>query len=434
MKTIICSAFLFLTFLVSVDARGQSRPNVFVSGNGRFSIEAPATPTERKILNYELANFSIYGEEINWIDADSNYIEVQYGSVAELADVDHKITNADRLKIIEEYKVALLDELHKVGTSTTERSFSSDGMPALEIRGTAGKQILARLFFTQYKFIAVSITGPKSEGFEPLAKKADTFRYLSKAEYSAAIIAEHTPKVLSQTGDNNHSLTDVGEQNLKGKVRMVVTKSQETPKSPQEIESEYFYDERGFLTKSIEYQIGFPVSISQWGWLDSERVSLEDSVSYELGEGPNEKSLTLITMTTENDPEKEVKRDVRFTSKYAYKFDGDGRLSEKTTIGNDGTIFIREAYSYRPFIRETAVYDGDGSLNSKLEDVLDQQGNITEERRYDNNNKLESTSIFKYAFDPNGNWIEQRSFEKTKTKGKTTLKPMYTTFRTISYY
>jgi hypothetical protein len=190
----------------------------------------------------------------------------------------------------------------------------------------------------------------------------------------------------------------------------------------------------------LVFHNGFPSIIKQWGWIDNMRVSDEGFIQYGSDEGPNEIQITEIMASPLSPPDttstsvEKKKRDDRYKDRYEYKYDDAGRLSEKTIYGNDGVVRTRTVFTYNKERREEVIYDERGAVSTRSVEILDASGNVVEERRYDHRRKFDGATVYKYEFDPRGNWMVSKSFEKRIVKGRTIFKPGYVTYRKISYY
>lgn len=388
-------------------------------------------PSQRKNLDFSLGKYMLDGEAITWQDAAQNFVELQYYYV--YGD-NHRPNQKDQEYVIAEYKKTWLSELAKSKIVVSETRFNSNGYKGVEIRAISAGRFMGRFFFTPSRFVAFLTTQHNTTGFEPLVNLLDSFHYLNKTEYVEALIAENTPAPMPQTPMVKRPQTDLQENGLKGRVRSVIADNQESSKKARQRESEDYYDESGNLVKAIYFHNGYPSTVGQWGWLDGQRVVNDNLIEYGSYEGPNENEITQIIGAPDVAISNPKPRDNRFSNRYEYKYDTQNRLSEKTIYQNDGSIWMREIYTYKNNIHEHSVLDEKGKLNSRRVELLDANGNVIEERAYDFNNKLEDATLYKYEFDSYGNWIVQKSFTKKSVKGKIQLKPGYITFRQISYF
>ncbi len=432
MKTL--RTFKIFLFLLSCAAVVQAQVPIdeFVCGKGRFALAIIAKPTKREDVRYTLGKYELNGESIAWNAAD-HFIGVEY---FEVYGEQEKLTGKDKAAVIQEYKKSLFDQLQKLGVMTNETSYDFEGFLGTEIKGISksSNRLISHLFFTKSRFVAVSITNFRSDGYEPLNKVLNSFRYLTKPEYVAALISENTPPPLPQISSFKRPQNDAQDDGLRGKIHSVMTDIQEPVKATRESLSQENYDENGNQTKTIDFHRGYPSNIIQLGWIDDARVSIDKFIEYGMNEGPNENGISELVLLDSPDDEKAKKRDGRFSNRYEYKYDLSGRLARKMTYQNDGSLWTREVKTYGPGTRENVVYGEKGKLNSKTVEILGEAGNVVETRSYDFHNKLDGIKTYKYEFDQCGNWVVRRDFDKTNVGGKVVLKPSSISYRTIKYF
>jgi YD repeat-containing protein len=332
------------------------------------------------------------------------------------------------------FKDAYAQEYSKAGITTTEIPFVSGDFRGVEIHGIGGLRFVSRMFFVQSRFYFVTAAARNVVGFDSQIALLNTFRILKKAEWSAALVSENTPPALPQIQSPQNASPDAKEEGLIGKVREVITEN-EVGKSIRETEEHTFYAENGYKTESVIFEKGYPMEIVVFGWIDGMRVSNSYYVEYGSDEGPNDNGIVnLITLGAPDSTKAVIKRDERFSERYAVQYDSDGRLIQKATYQNDGSLSSRVVITFMPNQREKTVFDGSGKLNSRTVEILDASGTIVEERNYDNEGKLEKTLAFEFKNDVHGNWIERKASTKTMTSGKSILKPFATLYRKITYY
>jgi hypothetical protein len=291
-----------------------------------------------------------------------------------------------------------------------------------------------RIFFVNDRLFALIASKSSVPDFNWHAELLGSFRTLTKSEYIAAQIKENTPEALPQAAPESHLPVDLAERDLKGKVRSIVEEEQETPKSAREMSGEVHLDPNGNLTREITYSSGYPSEVAIWGWIDGMRVKAFSLISYPFGEGPNEKEITSIIQaipTRAPDPP-EKPRDRRYDIRYEFRRDAQNRVVERKLFGNNGDLLGTENISYGPNSR-TTEFDDDGGKTRSVE-TLDGNGHVIEERFFGPAGKLERHFQYKYELDAKGNWITRKTFRKKTLKGKSTLQPLSTHFRTIVYY
>jgi YD repeat-containing protein len=432
MKHIVHTLLLavYLTFSC-INTASQSQPKSFLSGRARFSIGLPAQPTERKDVELMMGNYQLFGESMLWKTPEYPFTEVIYFNVWGEKD---KLSVADRLRVINEYKRGVIDELRNANLTVNETPYQFQGVNGVEIRGTANGTIITRIFFTKLRLYCVSTTD-RGLGLESAIKLLDSFRELTRDEHINALLAENTPAELPQTPGSAKVGLDRRNAGLKGKVRSSLEQIEGKTKSRRERSGEQYYDADGNLQKEILFINGYPTDIYMWGWIDGMRVSKDSFIDYPMAEGPNESQVSVLTaMEPPDEKTPDKKMDDRYSNKYEYKYDDNGRLTERLMFQNDGSLWQKTVYRYSANTIEETVFDDSGKLNSRTVRTLDGSGNATEEAQFDYTGKLEAVFTYKYEFDSTGNWVVRRTFKKQKSNGKSLIVPRSVEYRVISYY
>jgi hypothetical protein len=245
-------------------------------------------------------------------------------------------------------------------------------------------------------------------------------------------ITDATPAALPQGPRTGKTISDASDLNLKGKVKVVTEYSLES-NGTREIVSEKYFDEKGFLTKDINYEDGYPSSVTVWGWIDGERVLKSNDIEYAEGEKPPARNL-IITEAYVPSAKYADKIDDRYDVKYLYKFDDVGRLVEKTQLRNTGETWGRTTYSYTGDRKEERYFGRGGNEWSHTTYVLDKNGETVERWDHGENDKVVDNYTYRRTLDAQGNWIAEKTFEKKTVRGKTVQKLLWTSYRTITYY
>jgi YD repeat-containing protein len=270
---------------------------------------------------------------------------------------------------------------------------------------------------------------------EVLATRAlDTFRLLDAAALKAVKIEEATPAPLPQEPMAKKAKSDTQDENLKGKVREIIEDTVYLPGTRRERSNEKYYDARGNLIKEITFEEGYPAHVEVWGYIDGNRVRNSESIWFDSDQRPPSKEIIQSLMESPAGPPEGKKIDPRFSSRYAYKYDELGRLSEVSSFDNGGEQIDRTTYNYTTGRREERNFWGDAEEYNHKAYLLDAAGNVIEETSFNEKGAVDSRRVYKYEFDAMGNWIVQRGFAKKTVRGKTTLKPVWTIYRTITYY
>jgi hypothetical protein len=246
-------------------------------------------------------------------------------------------------------------------------------------------------------------------------------------------IKEATPEALPQSPIAAKLKSDAQDNNLKGKVKSVIEYTQDAGKSKRELYSEEYYDEKGNFIKTVDYLQGYPESVTVWGYIDGDRVIKSNHIQYAEGERPPVEGIIMV-MAQDNVKNPNIPKDARYDIKYTYKYNQQGQLVERGMYQNNGELWVRNVYNYKGNQREELHYDRDGSETSQTIEILDKNGNVIERHLMDADGKIGSKEINTYTFDSQGNWIVKKTFEPKKVKGKTVMKLLWTSYRTITYY
>ncbi|HVF30974.1 MAG TPA: hypothetical protein VNA22_08385 [Pyrinomonadaceae bacterium] len=408
---------------------GQPAVAQFTHGTGRFTIDR-TTKAAREERVFPIANYELTGESFMWNDGGGDVTEVQHFVVS---GPNYKLTTADKKKVIDAILKVFVETMTKAGAAVQQRPFRDGQLTGMELRATGATKLVSRSFFQGGRLYVLTY-GRRSASFDEITIAMKGFRILSKSEYIEALIDDFTPNALPQSPANRDVVrSEARHEGLNGKVRSVSVESQQMPRGPRTPESRITYDEFGLLTKEISFFNGYPSSVEVYGWIDGKRVSISESVEYGLNEGPNEIQITTIRgIPMQMAAEAPGTRDERYSFMYVYQYDAGGNLVDRKVLGNDGEQNIRTEFINTKAQRHRLGYDSENKLSSKTVEILDEKGNVVEERMYDDVGRLEQTLVFTYEFDQNGNWIARKEFKKVR--GKVAPSPTTMTFRRITYY
>ncbi len=321
--------------------------------------------------------------------------------------------------------------------SASEKEINYQGHKGIELRATLTDTVMIiRVFWiknTVYK-IAVLLT-EKQKQFETQAIKVlNSLKVISKEEKEKIIkekFDEATPQPLPQSPITQKVKSDAEDENLKGKVKSILQESKyikgTKADSPKQKESEGFYNEDGNWLKRISYDShGLPFQIRVYGYIDGNRVEKAGFIYYGLiFPGPPRP-------VSPNAP----KRDLRYSMKFAYKYDDKNRLSEEIVYSNDGTIWTKSVFTYNENTVEEIRYQDNGKNSSKNIKTFDSKENEIESVYFGlNSDKFREKSIYKYIdFDKNGNWIKRTRQYFTNNNETEKEEWIEEEFRTITYY
>ena len=250
-------------------------------------------------------------------------------------------------------------------------------------------------------------------------------------------IADATPAQLPQSPTDGRPRTDAQDENLKGNVKSVIEHNADNrdARPARKLYKEDHYNETGNRVTTVDYHEGYPSAVTVFGYVDGMRVSRSGDIAYAKGEKPAPKYMMFTGRVEDNLKNPDSPKDTRYSIRHAYKYDSRGRLIEEQTFANNSELVSRTTYTFeRDDRREERNYGRDGSEWSRTLEILDPSGNVVERRMYDDKDKVSDIEVNTYEFDSQGNWIVQKTVEKRIVRGRPVLKPLWTSYRTITYY
>ena len=251
-------------------------------------------------------------------------------------------------------------------------------------------------------------------------------------------IAEATPPELPQTPVPDRKGTDARDRGLRSKVKSLIEYrvDADDPRKARKLSTQSFYNEGGNLTKTVSADDdGYPGFVNVFGYIDNMRVGRSDPVAYAEGEKPPPDKKTLSNAIVVGiGPGKP--RDERYLTRYEYSYDAMGRLIEERNYENNGELAYRTTYRYSgedPAKERLQLDYGPDGTELRTRDILYPSGDIKERDMYDDG-KISDREIHQYTGDDRGNWIVDKVFEPHTAHGRQVLKPLWTMYRTITYY
>jgi hypothetical protein len=229
--------------------------------------------------------------------------------------------------------------------------------------------------------------------------------------------------------------TDAEDANLKGKVKKVITESEDRSGTwsvqGRKLSSVVYYDQNGALTQRDSYDSqGNPFQITVYGYIDGKRVSSSKIIRYEY-DPPS--AAAPPGMANAEPPRK---GDPRYEYSFEYKYE-NGKLVERQMVFNNGRKAMRYVYKHSPNQVEELVYTDEGKLNQRYLSILDANRNETERTDFGvvdfdiyGDRKYKSS----YEFDALGNWVKKTTSKAVTENGVTTWPPYSVHYRTITYY
>lgn len=419
-------AVLSIHFVLAGVACAQNTA-FFTSGDGGFSIDIPragVTVEEKRLVEKGLEG---YGKTYQWSKGGEYFFQVGYYRIETV-----KLTPAMKTTFLKSFNEGFLEDAKKAKLPVSEAPYTFAGNTGAELKivfpyGT----MTARVFVTDTRlyFMGVAVNAARSD--LNAAKILDSFRLLDAAALKAVKIEEATPAPLPQEPRAKKLKSDAEDDNLKGKIKSAIEDTVNLPGTTRERFREKYYDQQGYLTREIEFDQGYPSSVEIWGSIEGSRVSRFEGIEYDEDQRPPRKEIIQSLMESPMTPENDG--DTRYTTRYAYKYDPQGRLIETSLFDNRGSLDGRTTYTYAINRREKRSY-WDKEEHDHVADLTDEAGNTIETIEYDEKGKMLGRTVHKYELDTAGNWIVQRTFEKKTVRGKVVLKPLWITYRTITYY
>lgn len=226
--------------------------------------------------------------------------------------------------------------------------------------------------------------------------------------------------------------SDLVDEDLKGKVKMVVVESSEVSQQsivgPRRMSQLLLFNEKGHLIQRDYYGDGRPHLITQYGYIDGKRVTKGRAITYD-DDPPAPPAPPEIT--GDRSP-----RDWRYNLAYESAY-SDGKLAETKVFLNNGKLSSRTVYKRSKDQIERTAYNMRGELYQRSLMKLDRDGNVIEETSFSiYNNRVLGDRKFRYSyeFDKQGNWVKKTTSLEAVENGKSVFKPMYVLFRTITYF
>ncbi|HLL99768.1 MAG TPA: hypothetical protein VK400_01830 [Pyrinomonadaceae bacterium] len=403
----------------------------FASGDGGFKINLPKTVSSSRDINFNHGNISGYGKVYTWENPEYYYRVLYYKVEAE----NKVLTAPQKNSVINPVRETILKEAKEKKLPVTEKPYPFDGSSGTEIQifYPNGKGIM-RYFFAGKRFYLIAMSIRLGDSEARVRRILDSFSLLDTATLVAVKLAEAEPSPLPQTPAAAKFKSDALDNNLRSRVESVVEDIQYAGKAKRERHSERYYNEQGNLVREVDYLDGYPSDITVWGYIDGNRVSDVNFIFFDDDQLPPSERSTGVIRIGSPDEANLLPRDWRYSTKYDYKYNENGQLTELLKYQNNGRLSSRTVYNYKENQREEITFDGGGAETSRTLEILDKDGNVIEQNFMTAAGKFEDKTVYAYEFDSKGNWIVQEALKAKKIKGKTVMRPVWTAWRTIKYY
>lgn len=433
---------LFSTFFISADI-AQSPPNLpkivisaevpkikenFISFDGGFTIALPQLFNMRNRFEPR-EGISKGGFQYLWRTPQGNFT----ASLTELVAVPSNVK--DTLQTIVDNFIHL-QEKNNNGSLISKKEISLDGMQGVEARVHIGadSEIVFRFYILGAKVYGLAASFENTANEAAQLQILDSFKLIDEKTAVARKLEEVTPAALPQSPAIKKTKSDVEDDNLKGKVKLVSESEEDLTGaanfSKVKLSTEDYYDEKGNQIKHLYYDYrNNPDTITIYGFVDGMRVSNTGFLHYEYNPPPPPPAMM--------PPSKEAPKpsDSRYDIRYEYKYDEKRRLNEISTFNNRGEINGKTVYVYDGNKVEKTSYSRDGKVNSKIIEIFDDKGSMIESTRVGNDKYPDSKYAYTYeSFDKKGNWTKRILTGKSGQYNGGYKDINYAEYRTITYY
>jgi hypothetical protein len=416
----------------------KSSPSVvgagpFVSLEGRFSIALPQGINGFRPLAIDSPAGKMSGDAYIWKMKEGSYTAGYVDAPQSMEDAD---SSAQIFTSIRNGLAAWAGS--KNGKLISDRQMELDKHPAVEVKLEFPEALLwQRCYVVSNRLYQIVLVVSKDQRpYEAVAVKVlDSFKILTEAEVASALKAKAAaaePSPLPQEPVAARDGSDATDNHLRGEVKTVFDENEDLSgtwtvagRKPSSME---YYNKGGNLTKTQSYDYKGNLSdITVYGYIDGTRVSSFKQIEQNYNPPP----IVGASPPGATKP----KYDSRYSNKFAFRYDGQKRLVEKTWFLSSGQISIRYVYKYSGNQREELVYSADGSLNQRYVVVLDDKGNEIEETYFETRDgSVRAKYSYAYEFDAKGNWIKRVTSKSVTKDGKSSFVPESVNYRTITYY
>lgn len=431
---VVLNAILIALLSCNVVAqRAEESPSVvgahqFVALEGRFSVALPQQNHAYTELVVPTPFGDAKGSFYQWAMKEGTF-GAGYAEAAQPLDSPEVAPQVfDKLR----------EELKKLattanGTVSEAKPIKLGEYPGIEqrLRTFTGLLIQRTYLVSRRAYQVIAVTKNTQQMYETVnAGVLDSFKILNETDVAAALareVAKAEPSPLPQTPVPPREGSDAGDENLRGRVKSVLTERQDlgNPSAVQKRQRSLFaiYNEQGNKVRTEAYDSrGNLATITVYGYIDGSRVSNSETIRHEydlggVGPGPGTS-----------------KRDPRYQLRFTFKYDDKKRLTEFTRFRNNGDVILRYVYKYDGKQMEESVYLMDGKLTRTNTSILDDKGNEVEEILYERSGAVRMKQSFVYEFDAKGNWTRRTASKVVTIDGHEELQPQTVYYRTITYY
>ena len=408
---------------------------IFVSLDGRFSLAFPQQTQGFTALSPKQLGMQATGMQFTWKFQEGDAIVM----FVDFPEAELKGTEEELQKISANINAALLKSFPS-GKVADSKSFNVGEIPASHTSFDFGENKFGvqRLYLVKNRLYRALSIFENAENEKLLTQTLDSFKLISKSEIEAELqkkIEAMKPPALPQEPIALRQTTDAQEDNLKGKVKKIISESEDLSGTwsvqGRKVSSVVYFNEGGNYIERDSYDSqGNPFQITMYGYIDGKRVSNSRTTNYEY----NPPAPMPMAKSTNEEPVK--KADPRYEYSFEFKYK-DGKLVERQMVFSNGKKGLRYVSIYNGNQVEKLVYTEKDELNQKYLYTFDKDGNEIEQINYGlSNYKFYGDRKYRYTyeFDEKGNWIKRITLTEATENGVMTFKPSSVTYRMITYF
>ncbi len=426
---------LFAILPLVYSASGQDSGDIYMSGEGGFSILIPDRPTALQPVFANVGEYALIGNRFMW-ESDDETIGIE---ICQVHSRNRSLSLLQKASVIDGYKKIIMAGFAKYRIATSERPYKFSEGVGVEIRSVPPK-LVSRVFFLNERLIVLGVMRSQESGSELQLELLDSFRLLSKDQHIAVLIKENMPGPLPQQVRAAAVPSDAMAMGLRSGVMQIIETFQQTPTSEKERAAELYFDKDGNLTKEIHYVAGYPNQIRTWGWVEGARVSRSTTINYLPNQifSPSHSRRIIDGAPGLPQIDDSSSGATNFKPLYGLRYelstDSNRRVTERRVFSGTGVLSFVERMIYAPTSIETRTTDGSGGFMSRMIEVIDKNGFPIEEKTLDSAGKPVASRYFSYELDGSSNWVTKRVFTKNQTRRSLIDKPLGTYSRVITYY
>ena len=405
----------------------------FVSLDGRFSLAFPEETQGFAALSPKQLGIQATGMQFTWKFREGEAIV----SFVDFPETELKGTEDELQRISANTRNAILKDFPQ-GKIIDEKVFKLGEFPASKISFDLAKNKygIQRIYLVKNRLYRIVAIFQNAEN-KFLNQALDTFKLISKTEVDAELQKNFEalkPPALPQEPVAARKTTDAEDENLKGKVKKIVSESEDLSGTwsvqGRKLSSvTYFNDKGNYIQRDSYDSQGNAFQITMYGYIDGRRVSNSKVARREYDPPP-------MAIPKPKSEEPVRKPDSRYEYSFDYKYK-DGKLIERQMVYSNGKKGLRYVSNYTENQVEKLVYTAEGELNQKYLYTFDKNGNEIEQTNFGLSNYKfygDKKYLYTYEFDGKGNWTKRTASMETTENEVASFKPSSGSYRTISYF